>query len=273
MIQTSYAHSIPQGKCTCAVSAQNVIPTPLAGGTIQFFSDPYCEQSAGESVTVVGNCTVPHIVNGGQVFLQMGCMDHAEDVPGCGNQQCAVTCQGESASNCNAAAAAPQNAFHDDERCTRATTGVCQMIIPPNATSPKAVYGRITCTGVPLPPPEPPHENPVPPMIIVPGLTNSVIQYELDDASPVPLLKCNTTTNGEWLQLYPPVDTTVNGLLCFIQNFGFTYDTTANKIVPKRKGVNTRYPCILCGNMPCDRQECTNCTICTSSRLVVWNLN
>lgn len=64
--------------------------------------------------------------------------------------------------------------------------------------------------------------------------------YIAQDASPVPLLKCNTTTNGEWVQLYPPLETTLNGLLCFVQNFGFTYDFTADKIVPKRKGISSR---------------------------------
>lgn len=74
-------------------------------------------------------------------------------------------------------------------------------------------------------------------MIIIPGLTNSVLEYQLVDAEPVPGHPA-CPLNQDWQVLYPPPNgTNVN---CFLANLAVVLNTTTQTFQAKRHGVNVR---------------------------------
>lgn len=76
-------------------------------------------------------------------------------------------------------------------------------------------------------------------MILVPGLTNSILEYQLDKAEKFEW--CETDTKGEWLSLFPPKgNMTFFEEQCWQENFAVVFNTTTQSFLPKRRGINIR---------------------------------
>jgi hypothetical protein len=80
--------------------------------------------------------------------------------------------------------------------------------------------------------------NPPPPMILIPGLTNSILEYQLVNAAPFKW--CPTDSQGTWAILYPPPNMTLIERVCWQENFAVYFNETSQSFQQKRKGVNVR---------------------------------
>lgn len=80
--------------------------------------------------------------------------------------------------------------------------------------------------------------GPTPPLILIPGLTSSIIYYKLDNASTPSWApsSCERDTDG-FLQLYP-IDTLPS--LCWLANLDSAFDAKTNTFKPLREGETTR---------------------------------
>eukprot|EP00039_Didymoeca_costata_P031441 m.34744 g.34744 ORF g.34744 m.34744 type:complete len:713 (+) comp8772_c1_seq1:76-2214(+) len=223
-------------------------PTPFelewTGATVQVYTDPYCEYQAKE-FQVKGNCTTQESLppQPAPLYWQAGYLTGKQADIYCEEDACVVACAAMSQNGCNNVANAPQGPFNakDEGGCGVLTINTCSLLRAATPSLP-ALYGRVLATGKPTPPDYPPHPNPVPPMVFIGGLTTSLIQYKLDDATPIPFTKCATSTNGEWKTLWPsptkPEED--NAFVCQIANLEVSLDEDKNQYVPRRKGLQTR---------------------------------
>jgi hypothetical protein len=80
----------------------------------------------------------------------------------------------------------------------------------------------------------------LPPLIIVPGVTASTIQFKLTNSPPPPGHPlCSTSSNGKWEQLYPPPNPLPTlGMDCYISEFTSTFANGTFR--PSRTGEETR---------------------------------
>lgn len=77
-----------------------------------------------------------------------------------------------------------------------------------------------------------------PPMVMVPGFSNSLIEMKLDNAD-LPIL-CNRDTKGEWVSLWPqPHNQTALEAICWLESFKVSFNSTS-KTFSSKKGISTR---------------------------------
>jgi hypothetical protein len=85
----------------------------------------------------------------------------------------------------------------------------------------------------------------LPPLVVVPGLTSSALEYELQDSSPPPwAFWCARTTQG-WKPLWPNSDLShpeshLFKFLCWVANVQVQFDPTSKTFEPARQGEKTR---------------------------------
>ena len=85
----------------------------------------------------------------------------------------------------------------------------------------------------------------LPPLVVVPGLTSSALEYELQDSSPPPwAFWCARTTQG-WKPLWPNADLSHPEshpfeFLCWVANLQVHFDPTTKTFGPAREGEKTR---------------------------------
>mmetsp|Transcript_325 Transcript_325/g.1049 ORF Transcript_325/g.1049 Transcript_325/m.1049 type:complete len:614 (-) Transcript_325:819-2660(-) len=83
----------------------------------------------------------------------------------------------------------------------------------------------------------------MPPLVVVPGLTSSSINYKLDNSAPPWwAFWCNHTTNGEWEPLWPvsyDLAAQPNVFLCWAANIEVKFDPTSQSFRPLRDGETT----------------------------------
>eukprot|EP00041_Stephanoeca_diplocostata_P010351 m.164768 g.164768 ORF g.164768 m.164768 type:complete len:294 (+) comp18115_c0_seq12:238-1119(+) len=83
-----------------------------------------------------------------------------------------------------------------------------------------------------------------PPLIILPGLPASLLQYTLNNSAPIPGMDwCSCSTSG-WTPLYPPPANVSNGDIgCYLENMILVpagNDTTSRGFKPMRTNMSTR---------------------------------
>lgn len=75
------------------------------------------------------------------------------------------------------------------------------------------------------------------PMVFIPGLTNSVLEYQLIDAEPVK----GCPTQQDWQVLYPPSESmNMSEVQCWLANLAVVLNPTTQTFQSKRRGVNVR---------------------------------
>ena len=85
----------------------------------------------------------------------------------------------------------------------------------------------------------------LPPLVVVPGLTSSSLEYELHDSAPPPwTFWCARTTQG-WKPLWPSADLShpeshAFEFLCWVANIQVHFDPTTKTFGPAREGQKTR---------------------------------
>jgi len=75
-------------------------------------------------------------------------------------------------------------------------------------------------------------------MILIPGLTNSILEFQLVNAEPFKW--CPTDSQGQWAVLYPPPNMTLLERVCWQENFAVYFNQTSQSFQSRRRGVNTR---------------------------------
>ena len=122
--------------------------------------------------------------------------------------------------------------------CSIMQTGVCAPVYEGYGyDESELLYSTMaTCkTSKRTPYPKGNPTEPLPPLVMVPGLTNSNINMKLDNARAAGLLGCNTSTHGEYVPLWPVPQSSMQDpkeLLCYAYYLGYKFDNKTQTFSP-----------------------------------------
>ena len=227
----------------------------FTAGTLTYFSDLNCETAAAagpggvkvQTIAALTSCRAGATPEA--PIVAMGSISGADNrdaaLSWCDAAECAFVCRFNSTADCLAGSGTDQKALLQqfDSGACRQIAGNYGPLNQPGACNPvydtdgddyndqPFLYSLVaTVDGTPAPA-YPAHNaaRRLPPMVMVPGLTNSNLNMKLDGAK-VPggrVFGCNTTTHGQYVPLWPvPSDALddVKSVPCYAYYLSYKFD-------------------------------------------------